>query len=67
VTNEVWVVEHSGKDFDDWYVWDSTPHASQTEAVVAKQILEPRFAEILKFRVVKYTPEPSADVGGRDG
>ena len=57
--NEVWIIEHSGKNADDWYVWDSTPHTSQSDAVAAKQKLEPDFVEILKFRVTKYTPEPA--------
>ena len=58
MANEVWVIEHSGKDKDDWYVWNGTSHTSQSEAVTEKQRLEPDFAEILKFRVIRYTPSP---------
>ncbi len=68
--NEVWVVEHSGKNAEDWYVWSSTPHTSKSEAVAAKQELEssPNGA-ILNFRVTRYVPalsapEPEGEVEG---
>ncbi len=59
----IWVVEHSGKERDEWHVWDSKPYISKIEAVTSSQELEKIHSSILKFRVTKYIPatEPSAE------
>jgi len=63
MANEVWVIEHSGREKYEWFIWDSTPNLSQLDATVRAQELGRTHKAILRFRVTKYVPE-STEGGG---